>query len=68
VQQLEQLVELADIAADVAADVLAEFAVDVLAELAVDVAAELKAQVEIRQPEELKVLLIAICYWDSLKS
>ena len=33
-----------------------------------DVAAELKVQVEIRQPEELKVLLIAVRCWDSLKS
>ena len=29
---------------------------------------ELVAQVEIRQPKELKVLLIAVRCWDSLKS
>jgi hypothetical protein len=39
-----------DVAADVAADVLTELA------------AELKAQVKIRQPKELKVLLMAVRY------
>ena len=29
---------------------------------------ELKAQIKTRQPEELKVLLMAVRYWDSLKS
>ena len=37
VQQLEQLVELADVLVDVAADVLAELTTDVLAELAADI-------------------------------
>ena len=29
---------------------------------------ELVARVEIRQPEELEVLLVAVRYWDSLES
>jgi len=29
---------------------------------------ELEARFEIRQPEELKVLLVAVRYWDSLES
>jgi len=41
-----------------AAEILAE----VLAELAAELAAELKAQVEIRQPKELEVLLVAVRY------
>ena len=71
----EQLVELAEVFADAAADVAA----DVAADFATDVAGrtELKAQVKIRQPEELEVfnslrlsmvLLLAVYYWDSLKS
>ena len=38
-----------------------------LVELA-EVFAELEAQVKIQQFKELKVLLMAIYYWDSLKS
>ena len=43
---------------------------EVLADTAADVAdrTELKAQVKIQQPEELKVLLITVYYWDSLES
>ena len=56
-----QLAEvLADAAADVAVDVLA----DVLVDIATDVAGriELEARVEIWQPEELEVLLVAVRY------
>ena len=45
---------LADAAADVAADVAGRM--------------ELEARVEIWQPEELEVLLMAVRCWDSLKS
>ena len=59
--------------------VAAAVAAEVLADIAADVAGrtELEAQVKIRQPEELKafnslklsiILLMAIHYWDSLKS
>ena len=63
--------ELADVLADVAADVAADIITDVADRI------ELKVWVEIRQPKELKVfnslrlsivLLLAIYYWDSLKS
>ena len=63
--------ELAEVLADVAAGIAADVAVDVANRT------ELKARVEIQQPEELKVfnslklsivLLLAIYYWDSLKS
>ena len=59
--------ELAEVLADIAADV----ATDVTSKT------ELKVRVKIQQPEELKVfnslrlsivLLLAIYYWDSLKS
>ena len=64
---------------DTTADVTADVAADVAADITADVASrtELKARVKIRQPKELKVfnslrlsivLLLAICYWDSLKS
>ena len=61
VQQLEQLVELAEQLVEL---------VKLFADAAADVAGrtEVKARVKIRQPKELEVLLIAICYWDSLKS
>ena len=52
----------------VAAAVVAGVPADVIAELAAEVLAELEAQVEIRQLEELKVLLIAVHCWDSLES
>ena len=66
-------------AAEVVADVVAEVLADVAADIAADIAGrtelearveirQLKAQVEIRQPEELEVLLVAVCYWDSLES
>ena len=56
-----------------------EIAADITVDIAIDIASrmELEAQVEMRQPEELKVfnslrlsivLLLAICCWDSLKS
>jgi hypothetical protein len=48
---------------EIPGEVLAEAA----AEIAAEILAELKARVEIRQPEELKVL-VAVRYWDSLKS
>ena len=62
----------AEIAAAVAAEVLAEAAADVAGrtELLVELAGgtELGARVEIRQPEELEVLLVAVRCWDSLES
>jgi hypothetical protein len=42
------------------AEALADVAVDVAADIAGRT--ELEAWVEIRQPEELEVLLVAICY------
>ena len=63
VQQLEQLVELADVLADIAVDITGR--------------TKLEVRVEIWQPKELKVfnslrlsvvLLLAVCCWDSLKS
>ena len=57
--------ELAELFAELLADVLAEIlAADVLADVAADVVGrtELEARVEIRQPEELKVLLVAVRY------
>ena len=68
-----------DAATDVTTDVTADIAADVAADITADVASrtELKAQVKIQQPKELKVfnslrlsvvLLLAIYYWDSLKS
>ena len=59
--------ELAEVLADAAADVITD----------ITNRTELKARVKIRQPKELKVfnslrlsvvLLLAIYYWDSLKS
>ena len=41
-------------------------AADVVADIADRT--ELEAWVEIQQPEELEVLLMAVHYWDSLKS
>ena len=58
VQQLKQLVELAEVLADVAVDVAGR--TELLVKLAGGT--ELEAQVEIQQPKELKVLLIAVCY------
>jgi hypothetical protein len=52
VQQLKWLVELAEVLADAAADVAADIADRT----------ELEAQIEIRQPRELKVLLMAVRY------
>ena len=51
-------------------EVLAEVFPEVLADVAADVVGrtELEVRVKIRQLEELKVLLVAVCYWDSLKS
>ena len=56
-----------------------EIAADITVDIAIDIASrmELEAQVEMRQPEELKVfnslrlsivLLLAVYYQDSLKS
>ena len=63
---------LADVAADVAADIAADVAADVAGrtELLVELAGgtELEARVEIRQLEELEVLFVAVCCWDSLES
>ena len=39
-----------------------------LAEHFAELLAELEAWVELRQPEELEVLLVAVRCWDSLKS
>ena len=67
VQQLEQLVELAEVFTDAATDIIADIAGKT----------ELKIRVKIRQPKKLKVfnslklsivLLLAICYQDSLMS
>jgi hypothetical protein len=41
---------------------------EILVELIAELVAELKEWAEIQQPEELEVLLIAVCCWDSLKS
>ena len=49
-----------------AVEVLAEVLVEILTEILTKLAAELA--MEIISRTELKVLLIAICYWDSLKS
>ena len=71
----EQLVELAKVFADAAIDVTTDVAADITADVTSRI--ELKARVEIQQPKELKVfnslrlsivLLLAIRYWDSLKS
>ena len=64
----EQLVELAEVLADAAADVAADVAgrTELLVELAGGT--ELEARVEIRQPEELEALLVAVRCWDSLES
>ena len=70
--------EVAEVA-DVAAEVVAEAFADVAADIAAGVVGrtELEAWVEIRQPEELEVfnslrlsvvLLVAVRYWNSLKS
>ena len=48
------------------AEVLADVAVEVV--VAAELIVELEARVEIQQPGELKVLLVAVHYWDSLKS
>ena len=53
----EQLVELAELFADVAADVAGKTELEAWVEIR-----QLKARVEIRQPEELEVLLVAVCY------
>ena len=58
----EQLVELAELFAELLPEVLADVAADVAG------GTELEARVEIRQPEELEVLLMAVRCWDSLKS
>ena len=50
--------ELAEVLADIAADVIADVADRT----------ELEARVEIRQLEELEVLFVAVCCWDSLES
>ena len=63
VQQLEQLVELADVLADVAADVLA---VEVASELIAELDAEI--DMEIAGGTELEVLLVAVRCWNSLES
>ena len=56
--------ELAEVLADIITDVAGR--TELLVELTGGT--ELKARVKIRQPEELKVLLMAVCCWDSLKS
>ena len=78
IQQLEEL-EVFN-ALRLSVEVLAEVLPKVLADVAADIAgrtelvrtelvqAKLKAQIEIQRPEELKVLLMAVRYWDSLKS
>ena len=77
VQQLEQLVELAEQlveSAKVLADVATGITADVTADITTDVVAditdrtELEAQVKIQQLKELEVLLVAVCCWDSLES
>ena len=60
-QQLEQLVELAEQLVK-----LVELFTDITADIAGRT--EVKVQVKIRQPKKLEVLLITIYYWDSLKS
>ena len=49
---------LAEVTTDIVTDVTADVAADITADVIVDVSdrTELKAQVEIRQPKELKVL------------
>ena len=56
VQQLKQLVELAEVLADVAVDVAGR--TELLVKLAGGT--ELEVRVKIWQPEELKVLLVAV--------
>ena len=51
---------------NVLADVLADITIDIIADIANRT--DLKVRVKIRQPKELKVLLIAVYCWDSLKS
>ena len=71
--------ELADVLINVTADITADVAADITTDIIADVAnrTELKARVKIRQPKELKIfnslrlsiiLLLAVRYWDSLKS
>ena len=71
--------ELADVFTDIAADITADIAADVATDIIADITnrTELKVWVKIRQPKEFKifnslrlsiVLLLAIYYWDSLKS
>ena len=50
--------ELAEVLADITADIAGR--TELLVKLAGGT--ELEAQVEIRQPEELEVLLVAVCY------
>ena len=54
--------------AEITAEVLIKVTTEIAMKAAAEAAAELKAQVKIRQPEELKVLLITVRCWDSLKS
>ena len=63
--------ELAEVLA-VAVETLAELVAELVGrtKLLVELAGgtELEARVEIRQPEELEVLLVAVRCWDSLES
>ena len=63
-QQLEWLVELAEVLADVAAEILVEVLAKIAGGTELEARVEirqLKARVEIQQLEELEALLVAVC-------
>ena len=60
--------ELAEVLTDTAADITADIAGRTELLIKLTSRTELEVQVKIQQPKELEALLIAICYWDSLKS
>ena len=66
VEVLAEVLAAEVLAAEVLAEVLAEILVEILTEILAELAMEIAA--EIAGGTELKVLLMAICYWNSLKS
>ena len=64
-KQLVELVELFTVAAKTLAELIAELVTELISRTELEVRVkiqQLKAQVEIRQPKKLKVLLIAVYY------
>jgi hypothetical protein len=57
-----------EVASGPVAEPVAELDAELVAELDAELVAELEERAEIRQPEELEVLLVVVHYWDSLES